>query len=818
MILFALLACGSRQIYFTVDETSHLAAGYTFLAQIANRVADPAWTTSFRGHPLLVNAWEALPLYVGTPDIPISSLVGWKQDYSQYARAMAPLLTAPIERAAVAGRTPAMLLTVLLAAVIYRWGQDLWGGWGGLLALAVLIFDPTLLAHGRLATNDVGVTALGALGLYLVWRWSRRPTLGRALACGLVLGMTTVAKSSGVFWAAIGTGWAGLAWLKRRKRERRWLQALLMGLAAFTVLWAMYGFSTGPLPDWPAISVPAPQHWQGVFRHSALKDDSWMTALGKLRRTPWPWYFPLAFAIKNPLPLLITLPLAVATLWRERAARRLGILLTFAMPYITLAIVRGPNLSYRHMLPIHPLLYLLIAGGVVRGQRLWARRPALRRWAAVALGALGLWYVVGTMSLFPFELSFFNELTGGPDQGWRYLESDTDWGHGWSALRTFRDERGISFSFSGSDGYAVVTPYDLWETSLPPLRLTTNAIFQPWLFPTPGDYVISANTLNGHLLVNRDNFAWFRYRPPDAVIAHSLYYFHVDESEAPQWLAQCAKPVAPLNEEDVQEGFGDIGLRTVSFDCTQSWIYPYGGASQGVYALHGDLLHEETLRERLYLSTAQPRDPFIARRVDDLEMAFRQWENQDQPAFALFERAALAPPTIPTTTVYAAPADTVPLALTGQRPHLSPETSSTISPTAAALHLDGPLAFLGAVSVIEGDTLEIETWWRVVEGPTARAVAPSTARAFSVMAHLITDDGAVLGVADGLGVPPLVMASGDVLAQRHRFAALPTGASAWLRTGGYWLDTGDMWNIPATRAHSHAHSGDNNALFIKIDG
>ena len=818
LVLFALLSFGARQLSFTPDEPSHIASGYAFLARGAS------WTVPLRGHPLLVDAWQALPLYLSNPDIPLETLDGWKQDKVRYAEAFVPFLTGAMERSEVAARTPAMLLTVLLAAVVYRWGMDVWGKWSGLLALGILVFDPTLLAHGRLATNDVGVTALGTLGLYLVWRWTQTPTWRRAAATGLVLGLTMLAKSSGILWVAAGSGWAMWVGLpvsrhglrRRSSRSSVWPQVLLMGALSLLVVWTMYGFTVGivgTVPGWPPIPVPAPRHWEGLFHQAEVAERRVVFALGELEAGSWWWYFPLAFLIKNPLPLLIALLLAAGTLLckglhgrlHERQCwRKLHVLGLFSALYTIVAITRGPNIGYRHILPIHPTLYLLIAGSIGwMWRQLRCTRGRLPHIGRLGIVALGLWYVAGTMRIYPYNLAFFNELIGGPANGWRYLaDSNTDWGQGWKALRTFKEEKALTFSYSGPEGCRGIAPYELWDKPLPPLHYVSGPLLKPWLFPEPGDYVISANTLSGLWLADPDNFAWFRYHAPDAVVAHTLLYYHVDPTAAPTWLAQCTVPVAPLDVDAIAEGFGEIGLRTAAFDCSQSWVYPGSGLTRGVYALHAAILQPESLRERLCLAPARPVDTFAARHLvvngREVPLAYRQWEYRALPAFALYEWEGSSLPRssplpVPSLVeVSVAPANAPPAALADAAFHTAP------------LPLNGPLTFLGVAAYSQGETLEVETWWQVTEGPITRPL--------SIMAHLLASDGSVLGIADGLGVSPLTLATGDVVVQRHQFPRPPgdaEGAESWLRTGVYWLDTAERWPVEGV-------PGDN-VLFVLLE-
>lgn len=101
--------------------------------------------------------------------------------------------------------------------------------------------------------------------------------------------------------------------------------------------------------------------------------------------------------------------------------------------------------------------------------------------------------------------------------------------------------------------------------------------------------------------------------------------------------------------------------------------------------------------------------------------------------------------------------------------------------------LDGPLTFLGARARSATGGLEVETWWQVTDGPITRPL--------SIMGHLLTGAGEVIGQDDGLGVSPVLWQPGDIIVQRHRFPLPPAGEELWLRTGVYWLDTMEQWPV-----------------------
>jgi 4-amino-4-deoxy-L-arabinose transferase-like glycosyltransferase len=781
LLLFGLLIFGSLSLSITSDEPAHIAVGYALLA----RGKDAYWVLPQHGHPPLLNVMEAGLLYLSKPDIPVDQLDGWPLWLGPYVRAFAYYLP-PMERLELAARMPIILLTVLLGAIVFRWGKDLWGPGAGLLALAALTFDPTLLAHGRLATTDVGSITLGTAALYATWRWMKRPSWQWTLAGGALLGLTMLAKGSGVIWTA-SAGLMVLVTIFMRRKERPTLLLFGQGIAALIlsllVLWAGYGFSWGTVRSFP-IPVPAPEHWDGFLAQALSAPERWVFALGERKHGDWWWYFPLGFLIKNPLPLLIFVGMALGVLVRRSFSwLRVVALALFPLVYTAAAISGGMNIGYRHMLPIHPMLYLCIGGGL--WQWAWAKSSPV--WRKGLLGLLGAWYVLALVSIFPYEIAYFNELIGGPKNGQEYfIDSNIDWGQGYKAIKEYLAAHpGPKPQIANHYVNVNLSIYGIDYVALPP-EWTADPLKAPY-HPLPGRYFISITSLQRGWAADPDMYAWFRQVKPTARLAYSFFVYEINPPPL-EWFSQCVQPAPPLEEPSVANGFGRSDLRRADFDCTAAWLYPTGGAQPGAYALHHTLVPEKAHElPSLLPSTPQATDPFIARRLASarLSLDMRRYTPKF-PAFVLYEQEH--PPALPSpSSVLAMPAT-------------MPPTAGT-SPRTSPVALQGPLSFLGTATYRDKGGLDVETWWQVTDSPITRP--------FSIMAHLLTPDGQVLNVADGLGVSPLLLQVGDVVVQRHRFPNVPAGQTLWLRTGAYWSDSMQRWPVAETPGAD--------ALFVRLE-
>lgn len=68
-------------------------------------------------------------------------------------------------------RMPILLISLLLAFVVYKWASDLFGYAAGIFALLLYTFSPNILAHSGLATEDLVLSCFMFLFSYLYWKF-----------------------------------------------------------------------------------------------------------------------------------------------------------------------------------------------------------------------------------------------------------------------------------------------------------------------------------------------------------------------------------------------------------------------------------------------------------------------------------------------------------------------------------------------------------------------------------------------------------------------------------------------------------------------
>lgn len=704
----------------TVDEPAHIARGLAF------------WRTGqhdlYIGHPYLVNAlttWlTALDSRVTLPlDHPAWLTRDWVMfhDVTFWKSGNDPMRLVQVSRWLV------VLLSVVLGAVIYRLGADVGGAWAGVAALGLAVLDPSLRAHSRLVTTDLGVTLFWTLSLWLWWRWWRHPTGRRAVMLGGALALALASKFTATIFMPpllLLTLWMLRAHPQARLAWRTGAVALAVtGLG----VWALYGFEARPVLGWPW-PVPLASYWEEFHWSVTSLENAPAYLLGEVSRAGFWSFFAVALAVKLPLPLgaLSLIPaLTARRLWRAYVW-----LWGPAVFYGLVAVVMRINIGYRHLMPVWPVIY--VAGG---WGALWLWRRATRRgWARLALAALTLWLGVNTAQVYPYDLTFFNEVgqaLGGP---YVLQDSNFDWGQDLLALADYvrrHDPEPLYVSYFGA---VQLHHFGIFTRLAPPLPAPA---WNPAL-PPPGWYAISATYLYGAaVLDNPDTFAYFRQQTPVTVLGRTIYLYQV-KPHPPGTLVACVQPAPWWSEAEARSLFRDTLKRFVPVNCEQglplpagpTWYYLRSSAQQAAVADTLNVLGAT----RVFAEAHQPPDRARALYfVDDPAARLARWPGQRVSA-----------------RVFAGCAE-----WQGHRLAVPPRQARPAI---------------------------METLWRFSATP---------AQPMSVSLQLINAEGQQVAGDDGLAVPFDRLRAGDWALQRHRLdfsSRLPDGAQ-W-RVSAYQLPLG----------------------------
>ncbi len=555
LILLSLqLVLSARRESQTWDEACHIFAGYRY------------WTSADFGdnpeHPPLVKLLATLPLLRLPLKVPPHPGVFSKEE--DFLTATQFVYSNDAETILFRTRITAALLTLLLGALVFAFAQEMFGSIPAMIALALLVFEPNILAHGAVVTTDVGMSCFLLATTYAFYRYVKKPSAGRLVLTGLVAGFGLAAKHSAILIFPIlfvlalceivrGSSEDEAAAVRegRARQALRFLGAMaVIGIIAVAVLWAFYGFHFQPRAGVDAGARVT--EYAGRLKNQAqtkmilaaarwrLLPESYLYGLADvgvtaefshtyLLGTVYPhgrwFYFPVAFAIKSTLGLLILLALVPLVLVRSKIERwrELLFLVVPAAIYFLVAMASAMNIGVRHILPVYPFLMILA------GWAAWKLIQRRRQWAYVVAIVLA-WNVVSSARTFPAYLAYSNELWGGPSQTYKYLtDSNADWGQQLKATRKYLDGRQVRNCWFAYFAAVVVDPSYYGVTCKP---LTT--IASVWLQPSlavpasiDGPVLISAGVLSGYEFGpgEMNPYDQFQRIQPAAVIEDGLFVY-----------------------------------------------------------------------------------------------------------------------------------------------------------------------------------------------------------------------------------------------------------------------------------------------------
>ncbi len=572
----------------TMDEPSHIVSGYAFLTRGDTRI-------KLNG-PILPNLMSAIPLLL-EPNLKLTSADDPMWDANDHNGISDQFIwnnTAPPFQIIYLARLPFIFMSWLLGALIFRWACERAGLIAGLFAMALYVFDPNLLAHSRLAMTDFESTAAACLALYAFDRSLRQPARKWRIIAGIAIGLMLASKFSLLTFVAAMIVLVFIQQFNAELRTRaenilrkisrccafavKYLALLLF--AAVITVWAVYAFQIAPV-NAGSLPVPAPGFWREWQSAQYYLNQPWPNYLfGQTSITGWWYYFPIAFILKTPLPILILLSVSLIRSILKRSWRRdLIFLLPSLFLFISLLFSTN-NLGYRYLLPILPLLYVyssdLLQPAHSIAQSL-NRSFALSPPQLVTLSLIA-WQIFGALRIYPYYLTFFNEIAGGPDRG-RYVLSDSniDWGQDLVGLKNYVDQHHLDRIKLSYFGIAHPTAYNLKTEALLPVRTALNDQGAWWLKkytpfdPSPGTYAISAANLMGGIWIDPNEYRFFRDRAPDTIIGNSIYIYTIGSRGDPVDLSLAGLQIDQIDPSTYQR-FNTNDVRPRWLDATSSLI------------------------------------------------------------------------------------------------------------------------------------------------------------------------------------------------------------------------------------------------------
>lgn len=561
----------------TFDEVAHIGAGYSYLTQKDMRLNAE--------HPPLIKDLAAVPLLFLKLNFPkehpswiqADNPVWWHQfefgyQFLYHSGNNPDLIL-------FWSRLPMILLLVFLGWFLFYWAKNIFDNNAALLTLFLYSFSPTLLAHGRLVTTDVGASLGAVLSTYFWLKFLKEPKNKNIIFAGLIFGVAMLLKFSLILLIpCFGIITLVYAWLNK-KTEKKYLFQILryLGLAFLVgaigvifIIWPVYQYhilnypperqvsDTQFLLSTTSVSKPLAKLNLLMASNSTLRPFSQYLLglllatkriatgnttyfLGEISASGWKNYFPIIYSIKESLTFhiltlivilyaacLIKKPFWQNSFWRLKNWLKNHfpefIMLLFVGIYWTVSLTSNLNIGIRHLLPVFPFTILLISAAISN-----LLRPPFFFIKKLLLFFLLLWQAYSVITLSPYFLAYFNELVGGPDNGYIYaVDSNLDWGQDLKRLKKWTDENNIDKLyvdyFGGGDAqYYLKEKYAPWWGTRNPQEL-----------PDGSYLAVSATLLQGGrgqpvrgFNQTTDYYRWLDGYNPIAKIGYSIFVYYI---------------------------------------------------------------------------------------------------------------------------------------------------------------------------------------------------------------------------------------------------------------------------------------------------
>ena len=399
----------------------------------------------------------------------------------------------------VASRVPYAILTALAVPLTYLLARRLLTDQVALLGALFMAFDPFYLAHSRVAHGDAPVAVFMSLSALTFFIYANRlanrqyqpssnnpfslimnsivrllPSASYLLASAILGSLAALTKAPGQFMAIfiiiIAMLYADLALRHPSQKQQPQLTAILLRWMMVIAMWGLISF-VAFIVLWPSMWVDPlgtfRQMWQETF--GKVNEGHLVYFFGRPTLNPGPWFYfyvipfrltPIIYvgSLLSPLLFIPKISLAANRL-RSYSSTWLSPLFFFWL--FTIALLLFANLSPkkqdRYLLPLFPFLNLIAAIGWMGLINLITytfsfKIPNLQSAISNLLPSLLLiLHFSPTLTYYPYYLTYFNPLMGGPT---RAAETTLmGWGEGMEQVAAYLNEKP-----NAADLYVASTP------------------------------------------------------------------------------------------------------------------------------------------------------------------------------------------------------------------------------------------------------------------------------------------------------------------------------------------------------------------------
>jgi len=561
---------------FTTDEPVHVTAGYSYLTQKDMRLNAE--------HPPLIKDLAAIPLLFLDLNFPRDHPAWTQEDnpfwWHQFNLGGEFLYKSGNnpDQILLWSRIPMILILILVGFFVFKWTKELYGSRAALITLFLFSFSPTFISHGRLITTDVGAAAGAFISTYYFIKFLKEPTKKNLIISGVTLGLAQLIKFS-LFLLFPIFSLLILIWsMVKSSNFKSFLKFFGIYLLKFILICIIFLIVIFPVYQYHVLNYPPErqvrdaefllsnhplqflrkliprmakipilrayaQYFLGlsmIFQRAIGGHTTFF--LGEISAAGWPQYFPIVYIIKESLAFHILSAISLIYLsflikeppWKNTFRRIFDwirnhftefSMMIFILIYWASSITSNLNIGVRHLLPVFPFTFLLVSGLL----NLWLKNPPYGI-KYLIIGILILWQVISVIKIYPYFLTYFNEIAGGQDGGYRYtVDSNLDWGQDLKRLKKWIEENKIEKIYldyfgGGNPEYYLKEKYASWWGTRNPKELPK------------GNYLaVSASLLQGGRAKPAPGFdqpygyyLWlYQYEPPIAKIGYSIFVYYI---------------------------------------------------------------------------------------------------------------------------------------------------------------------------------------------------------------------------------------------------------------------------------------------------